>query len=170
MIGQRFGRLTVIERASSSNGRRWACLCNCGKEKTIAAKHLKSGDIKSCGCLSTEVKRMFRGRPRKYGLFGSEPRPPRPPPEYEIWRGAIARCTNPQRHDFKYYGGRGIKICDRWRHSFQNFLADMGPRPSPQHSIDRINNDGDYEPDNCRWVTWKEQAANRRPHGTASSW
>lgn len=84
------------------------------------------------------------------------------PPEYEAWRSMNARCYNPRRGDYRRYGGRGITVCDRWRHSFENFLADMGPRPSPTHSLDRVNNDGSYEKDNCRWATRIEQQRNTR--------
>jgi hypothetical protein len=82
--------------------------------------------------------------------------------EYASWERIIQRSTNPRMHNWKYYGGRGITVCDRWRNSFENFLADMGRKPSPRLSIDRINNDGNYEPGNCRWATQKEQIANRR--------
>lgn len=92
---------------------------------------------------------------------------PRPSttPEYSIWSGIIQRCTNPRQPSYPRYGGRGINICDRWRRSFAAFLEDVGPRPSPQHSIDRVDNDGNYEPSNCRWATAAEQRLNQRPRG-----
>ncbi len=83
--------------------------------------------------------------------------------EYRVWSGAKARCFNPGNIGYRYYGGRGITMCDRWRDSFEAFFADMGPRPSMAHTLDRINNAGNYEPGNCRWATWLQQAANRRP-------
>lgn len=85
------------------------------------------------------------------------------PKEYNSWRGAKKRCYNENNTSYKYYGGRGIQVCDRWLNSFENFLTDMGEKPSSSHSLDRINNDGDYSPDNCRWATSKEQSSNKRP-------
>lgn len=85
-----------------------------------------------------------------------------PRPEYYSWKAMITRCTNPNRADFKNYGGRGIKVCDRWRNSFEAFLCDMGPRP-PDHTLDRVDNDGNYEPQNCRWADWFDQSQNKRP-------
>jgi hypothetical protein len=82
-------------------------------------------------------------------------------PEYHAWRGMMSRCYNPKSSGYKYYGGRGITVCERWKNSSNSFMEDMGPRPSPKHSVDRINNDGNYEPSNCRWATWKEQANNK---------
>lgn len=90
-------------------------------------------------------------------------------PEYAAWGAMIQRCTNPRHPRWKYYGARGITICQRWRDSFPAFLADMGPRPSAGHSLDRVNNDGHYEPSNCRWATWPEQRANRSDSGLAAA-
>lgn len=151
MIGKRFGRLKVVGQALSLGGRAaWNCICVCGVEKVIRGKDLRLGDSQSCGCVNS-VAVLKHGHARRRAVTS----------EYRSWRRMRVRCLNP--HDKRYtdYGGRGIRVCERWV-SFEVFLADMGPKPSPKHSIDRINVDGDYEPRNCRWATAIEQRRNRR--------
>lgn len=149
--GNRYGRLVVTCRASNSRAgaTRWHCVCDCGGETIVSAGHLEKGQM-SCGCFrgsrGTHYETTSRGRSR----------------EYTTWSGMKVRCYNPNADMYPLYGGRGIKVCDRWLNSFETFLADMGRRPSPKHSIDRINNDGDCEPGNCRWSTYKEQRRNSR--------
>ena len=148
MSGRVFGRLTVLARAENSGTRtRWLCRCECGVEKPFQGGDLRVGKVVSCGCFRHEVH-------TRHGLHGTR--------EYGIWSGMIARCTNPSNTAFGYYGARGITVCDEWRSSFESFLEHIGPRPSPKHSVDRINNDGNYEPGNVRWATAKEQANNKR--------
>jgi hypothetical protein len=157
LTGQRFGRLAVLQEAGARHGNRyWRCECDCGGETTVRTKSLRNGDTNSCGCLWLEIIKASNATHRLTET-----------PEYRAWRAAKDRCYNPNTWNFHNYGGRGISMCDRWRNSFEAFYADMGPRPSAQHSIDRINNDGNYEPDNCRWSTRKEQRANRRDNHAA---
>ena len=147
--GRTFGRLTVIKNMPKSGFQpRVLCRCSCGTEKVFRLHNLRHGETKSCGCLQTELLRA----PRKHGLTGS--------PVYHTWGNLLNRCGNPNNNAYAYYGGRGITVCDRWR-DFSNFYADMGPKPSPAHSLGRIDNDGDYEPSNCRWATQSEQTRNR---------
>ena len=157
--GQHFGRLTVLRRAPEQYVWRhhvratWLCICQCGKECAAREDDLVGGRRKSCGCF-----------PRTGRKTHSKPIPQelRPLPEVSVWKDMRARCHRASHADFKYYGGRGISVCDRWRESFEAFYADMGSRPSNKHSIDRINNDGNYEPGNCRWATRSEQERNKR--------
>ena len=129
----------------------WNCHCSCGSVCDIRADSLarENTPVESCGCLRVEV---FTKMATKHGLSQT--------PEYDVWASMIERCNNSNRDEYKYYGGRGIGVCDRWM-NFENFIADMGERPSLKLQIDRINNDGDYEHSNCRWATKEQQSHNR---------
>jgi len=153
ITGQRFGRLTVVSRLPNSKDRRtrWKCVCDCGNQTIARGEALKCAHTRSCGCLHRRSHGEASKRNRK------------PTVEYAAWSGMIRRCTNKNDQRWHCYGGRGIKVCDRWRNSYSNFLSDVGRRPSDRHSLDRINVDGDYEPGNVRWATSKEQHHNRRP-------
>ncbi len=149
-IGSRYGKLVVTSVEGYDGKARLVCArCDCGSSVTVRFESLRSGNTKSCGC------RRLRGDLRRTHGHSKHL------PEYFIWKGMRQRCSNPRNQKFKDYGARGISVCERWD-SFEAFLSDMGRRPSPGHSIDRKNNDGNYEPGNCRWATAKEQAANTR--------
>lgn len=158
----RFGLLQVVStRTIPVKGLVALCRCDCGSEKEIRIAHLKTGSVKSCGCYQRERMRTVG---LKHGLGKT--------PEWWAWRGAKSRCQDPASASWANYGGRGITICARWggRGGFPAFFADMGPRPSPGHSLDRIDNNGNYEPGNCRWATRSQQRQNQRPRtpGTAA--
>jgi len=160
--GQRIGRLKVLEWAGKyhrGGNYRWKCVCDCGNVVVVLGGNLtraiRTGEPMSCGCLSRELS-SIRNATHGCARHGRETS------EYGIWHGMLQRCYNPRTSSYKSYGARGIRVCERWRRCFENFLADMGPRPSRLHSIDRLDPNGDYEPGNCRWATWKEQQNHRR--------
>lgn len=149
--GQVCGRLTLISYTAREPGSvgtaRWLCQCVCGNQKIVSWCHLQSGNVQSCGCFQKEG---VAHRSRTHGMFGTR--------IYKIWQGMLDRCKDDQ---LPGYGGRGIKVHRRWK-KFENFLADMGEPPTDGHSIDRIDNDGHYEPGNCQWATAAQQQRNRR--------
>lgn len=154
-IGDRYGRWTVVREtqkkitSSGQTHRRCLCLCDCGIKKEVFLCKLRSGDSKSCGCLQKE---LLSKRKKTHGLSKAA--------SYCLWKTMQARCKNFKQPSFKYYGKRGITICKRWM-KFENFLEDMGERPKGK-SLDRIDNNGDYKPKNCRWTTRKKQSNNKR--------
>lgn len=156
LTGRRFGRLTVVsldKYEPSSHSTRWNCVCDCGKKKSVLASCLKEGLVTSCGCYSSEQKSK---RSWKHGI-GNKDR------LYRIWSGMKRRCYSESDRNYKRYGARGIKICDEWRSDFLVFQAwALSHGYRDDLSIDRIDNDGDYTPDNCRWTTKKVQNNNRR--------
>lgn len=151
-IGQRFGRLVVIgQRIPGGKHSFYPVRCDCGATRETRADRLTAGIAQSCGCLQREA--AARGK-FKHGMHNTL--------EHKIWRGMIQRCTNPKAAKFENYGGRGIRVCAAWMASFEAFYRDVGPRPTPGHSLDRSNNDGNYEPGNVRWATGTEQQSNSR--------
>ena len=158
MTGQRFGRLTVLRRAGSTRHREalWLCLCDCGNERTISGSSLRRGYSKSCGCLRDEIVSNTQSTHRKTKTR-----------LYNVWTHMIQRCYNPKHTAYKRYGGRGITVCNEWRNSFQKFhewAMETGYDENAAFhkcTIDRIDNDKGYSPDNCRWVDMKTQRHNR---------
>lgn len=140
LAGKRFGHVIAMSPTDERYCRYvvWTCQCDCGASFTVSSGRLTNGTVTNCGCIRRAHAQTVRTN------------------EYQLWRSMIKRCRNAH---LLRYGGRGIRICDRWL-KYEHFINDMGPRPSMQHSIDRINNDGDYEPGNCRWATWSQQHRN----------
>lgn len=148
LTGQRFGRLIALTRIAI-NGKpgRWLCQCDCGNQTEVAVNQLKSARTKSCGCLRLDINKTHDGHKD---------------PEYAIWSAIKSRCYNPKNKAYLNYGGRGIAMSNRWLYSFENFITDMGKRPSSKYSIERKDNDGNYDANNCKWATRDEQNRNSR--------
>jgi hypothetical protein len=162
LVGNRFGRLSVVAQAPSvvvarvpriKYRRAWECVCDCGARVVVNGNRLNTGITKSCGCLKRDVARAMSTTHGHSTVGGNSP-------TYETWRGMIDRCTNQGHVSFSRYGGRGIVVCERWR-TFANFLVDMGERPAGK-TLDRRNNDLGYSVENCRWATNQEQGQNTR--------
>jgi len=158
LSGKRFGKLEAIERKGiDAQGRAlWECRCDCGNTVEVRAVSLTTKNTKSCGCLAKE---LVGNRSTTHGACVDHKRTK----EYRSWRNAMNRCYYQKSNRYTYYGARGISMCDRWRNSFEKFLSDMGRCPAGK-TLDRKDNDGNYEPGNCRWATSSEQRKNRRDY------
>lgn len=159
--GDRYARLTIIEEVAGAKPRRFRCRCDCGAVIEASLGNLRWGGVQSCGCLGRERVSLSNRDRTIHGHSGNNRDIPQSS-EYQSWHAMKNRCLRPSDPGWARYGGRGIKVCDRWAASFKNFITDMGVKPTPQHTLDRFpNNDGNYEPGNCRWATRKEQLHSR---------
>jgi len=173
VVGQRYGRLVAIERVPDSGRTTWRFRCDCGTEQNIRLDSVRRGQTQSCGCLNLEAA-SDTGRKTIVNAIAANRTNGWPSrthgksrtPIHRTWRAMLNRCYNQNVPEYRYYGGRGISVCERW-HKFENFYADVGDRPNGL-SIDRINNDGNYEPGNVRWATRLQQARNRREYSGKS--
>ena len=153
LTGHVYGKLAILHELKYPKPKRisWVCQCSCGNLCTVTTTELRCGDTKSCGCTHKE---QLIARNYKHGNSKSS--------EYHTWQSLRDRCLNPKNKMYKHYGARGISVCSEWLNSFENFYKDMGNKPTCKHSIDRINNNGNYCLENCRWVTQKVQVNNSR--------
>lgn len=163
LTGQKFGRWTVLRRGPNNTLKHtvWECQCDCGTFKFVVGIVLTSGRSKSCGCYRVERGRIHGSTIQlRHGEASVDSTGRKMTPTYAAWASMKSRCNNPNHSNYKRYGARGIRVCDRWNESYEAFLEDVGERPTPEHSLDRIDNDGNYEPGNVRWATAEEQNRN----------
>lgn len=159
LSGQRFGRLVVISRHENLGKHvRWSCVCDCGGSVTVSSTHLRTGHTKSCGCVRKEISSLQARSMAKHGMWNT--------PEWNCWKAMKDRCLRKTNSKYPLYGGRGITVCEEWIGSFDMFFAHIGHRPSPSHSIDRIDSSKGYEPGNVRWADNFQQNNNRRSNVT----
>lgn len=161
-VGQKYGRLTILREGSSvrydkTTMRKVWCMCDCGTEKEIDFNSIRCGRSTSCGCFNREHAKRIHTKHGKAMLETGVRHP-----DYCIWMKMKSRCLNPNDKSYKNYGGRGITVCDRWKNSFENFISDMGWRPNKNYSIERIDYNGNYCPENCKWIHKSEQTKNTR--------
>lgn len=157
LVSKIFGRLTVLSKLKADGCSLWRCICDCGIELDVQGGNLISDQSQSCGCYKRDmhVTSITKHGHSRVGKVSTE---------YRSWQAMKRRCLNAKDSKYDYYGGRGITVCLRWVDSFENFIYDMGNKPTKAHTLDRVNVNGNYGPDNCKWATRKEQRTNQRKH------